>query len=394
MKELYLDDRDINEVWQEFNQLWWQQTEQDMSRLLKEMLERFSHEELVRQIGAGWYEHSAGRRGYRSGTRLRRVVTRWGTVELEIPKIRKGGFVPSVLRRYEQYREDVEKLVREMFLSGVSTRQIGPIVWRLTGSSMSASTVSRIVRELDGMVREYKSRELRDEYVYLLLDGVSQRVRTSVGVKRRVVLCAIGIRADGTKEVISYMQVKRESAATWEAFLRDMSDRGLRGKGLRLIVSDDAPGLMRALEMVYPWVAHQLCWVHKMWNVLGKVRKVDHESVKRGLRAIYEARSRKAALEAYLRWARRWRGKYPRAVRSVERHLEELLNLFLCPAHHRRYIRSVNLIERSFREVRRRTRPISTFTNPDSCDRIIFGVISKLNMQWRRSPLKEFANKP
>jgi len=194
MKELYLDDRDVKEVWQEFKGLWWQRAEEDVPKMLKVTLERLSEEELAWELGAGWYEHSGTRRGYRSGRRFRRVVTRWGTLELEIPKVRKGGFVPSVLRRYEQYREDVERLVREMFLSGLSTRQIGPIVWRLTGSSMSAST------------------------------------------KRRVVLCAIGIRPDGTKEVVSYMQVKRESASSWEAFLRDMSQRGLSGKQLRFRV--------------------------------------------------------------------------------------------------------------------------------------------------------------
>jgi transposase-like protein len=93
-----------------------------------------------------------------------------------------------------------------------------------------------------------------------------------------------------------------------------------------------------------------------------------------------------------LRWARRWREKYPAAVRSVERNFQELLNLFLCPAHHRRYIESTNLIERPFKEVRKRTRPIRVFTNQAGCDRIIFGIVSRLNMWWRRKPLREFAN--
>jgi transposase-like protein len=388
-----LDDRDVREVWQEFKQMWWEKAEGDSLQLLKATLERFTEDELVRQIGAGWYVHNPGRRGYRCGKRPRSVVTSKGTLELEIPKVRKGGFVPSVLKRFERYREDVEALVREMFLSGVSTRQIGPIVWRLTGSPMSASTVSRIVRALDAKVAEYKGQPVGDDYVYLLLDGVSQGVRGSVGLNRRMVLSAIGIRADGKKEFISYLQVKRESASTWEAFLRDLHDRGLKGRRLKLIVSDGSPGLARAIDMVYPWVAHQLCWVHKSWNVMNKVRRADHERVKAGLVKIYTASTRKKAVEAYLRWARKWRGKYPRAVRSVERHIEELLNIFLCPPQHRRYIRSTNLIERSFREVRKRTRPMSVFTNPASCDRIIFGVISKLNMQWRRNPLKEFANK-
>ena len=131
------------------------------------------------------------------------------------------------------------------------------------------------------------------------------------------------------------MQVKRESASTWEAFLRDLYERGLRGEMLKLIVSDDAPGLMGALEIVYPWVAHQLCWVHKTWNVLNKVPKRMQAKVKAGLVRIYTAPSRKQAMEAYECWARRWWDEYPGAVRSVERHLEELLNIFTCPGEQR-----------------------------------------------------------
>jgi transposase-like protein len=391
-KEIYLDERDVKEVWRDYRSLWWEQAEGTSVKVIKLMLDGLIHEELVRQVGAGWYEHSGGRRGHRSGTRPRRVVTMKGTLEFRIPKVRRGGFVPSVLRRYEQYREDVEALVREIFLSGVSTRQIGSIVWRLSKSDVSATTVSRMVKVLDTEVARFHAKPIEDEYVYVLLDGVSHRVRTSAGSKRRVVLSAIGIKEDGTKEFIAFLQVKRESATTWEAFLRDLYERGLRGRTLRLIVSDDAPGLMGALEIVYPWVAHQLCWVHKTWNVLNKVPKRMQEKVKAGLVRIYTAPSRKQAVEAYQRWARRWRLEYPGAVKSVDRHLEELLNIFTCPGEHRVYIRSTNLIERTFREVRKRTRPICVFTNPASCDRIIYGIISNMNTNWGRHPLLEIAN--
>ena len=190
-EEIYLDERDVKEVWVDYRRLWWEHVEGTSVRMIKSMLERFIHEELVRQIGAGWYEHSGGRRGHRSGTRPRRVVMLKGTLEFRIPKVRRGGFVPSVLRRYGQYRDDIEALVREIFLSGVSTRQIGSIVWRLSKSDVSATTVSRMVKALDGEVARFHMRPIEDEYLYVLLDGVSHRVRTSAGCKRRVVLSAM-----------------------------------------------------------------------------------------------------------------------------------------------------------------------------------------------------------
>src|SRR5439155_1210129 len=169
-----------------------------------------------------------------------------------------------------------------------------------------------------------------------------------------------------------------------EAFLR-----GFEGRHLRLIVTDGSTGLAAALALVYPQVPQQRCWAHKLRNIADKVPKKEGSCVREAA-AIYQAANRREALAAYRAWAQKWRPTRPRAVASLERDLDELLNFFAVPQAHWRKVRTTNVIERCFREVRRRTRPISSFTNSASCDRIIFGVISHLNRAWETKPLKQF----
>ena len=143
------------------------------------------------------------------------------------------------------------------------------------------------------------------------------------------------------------------------------------------------------LALVFPHVPQQRCWAHKLRNIADKVPKKEGSCVREAA-AIYQATGRSQALRVYRAWAEKWRPLRPRAVASLERDLEELLNFFAVPQAHWRKVRTTNVIERCFREVRRRTRPMSSFTNPASCDRIIFGVLSHLNRSWEKTPLKQF----
>ncbi len=216
------------------------------------------------------------------------------------------------------------------------------------------------------------------------------KVRDGAGkVRRRVVLVAYGITGQGQREVIAYRLAQGESEAAWTAFLQDLFLRGLEGGELRLVISDGSAGLRAALGLVYPGVPMQLCWAHKLRNIADKVAKAEGSCVREAA-AIYQASSRSEAEQAFRRWAERWRRSRPRAVASLECHLDELLSFFAVPAGHGKPVRTTNIIERSFREVRRRTRPMSSFTNPASCDRIVFGVISHLNHYWERTPLSQF----
>jgi len=359
----------------------------EVKRLLEEALEA----ERTDWLGAGRYvRDEAGRRDYRNGYYRRDLGTCLGLLRrLRVPQTRRG-CRSQLLRRYQRRQESVNGLVCEAFLRGVSTRQVGEVLEPVLGESYSAQTVSRIARRLDQAVEAFHQRRLGDEYVYIFLDGVVLKVRDRSGqVRRRWVLVAYGITAAGRREVIAYQLARGENETSWTAFLQGMFLRGLEGRGLRLVVVDGSKGLRAALALVWPQVPLQRCWAHKLRNIADKVPNKEGSCVREAA-AMYQAPSRHTAQRIFQRWARKWRPTRPRAVACVERDLEELLTFYAFPAAHWRKIRTTNIIERAFREVRRRTRPMSSFTNPASCDRIVFGVISHLNRSWERKPLKEF----
>ncbi len=168
-------------------------------------------------------------------------------------------------------------------------------------------------------------------------------------------MVAHGVRRDGSRQLPAFQRSLRESQAVWEGLLEDLYRRGLEGTHLALIVTDGCPGVAAAIQVVYPRVAHQRCWVHKMRNILEKVRKRDYDPVKADARAIYLARDRAAARDAFDQFRQRWRSDYPTVVKQLERDLPELQSFFSFPKHPWRQLRTTNLIERVFVEVRRRT---------------------------------------
>ena len=298
---------------------------------------------------------------------------------------RNGG-----LQRFQRRAEDVSMLIREAFLRGISTRQVGRVVATLTGEVVSPQTVSKLTRDLDEAVKQFHQARLSDDYAYLFLDGVSLRVRRPAGRKRVQMLVAYGVRRDGTRHLLAFLRSQGESQADWEALLQDMYRRGLEGEHLSLIVTDGCPGLAAALRTVYPRVRHQRCWAHKMRNILEKVKKADYDEVKRDAQAIYTAESQAHAAAAFRAFRARWRGKYGPMVRQLERDLPELLSVFALPAHLRKKLRTTNVIERCFVEVRRRTRPMVCFVNVKSVDRILYSIFQRFNLEWKTRTLSVF----
>src|SRR2546429_622007 len=231
---------------------------------------------------------------------------------------------------------------------------------------------------------------LVDEYLYLFLDGIVLKVRDPARkVRRRVILVAYGVTRTGQRRVLAYQFAHDESQTAWEQFLQDLFLRGLEGKALQLIISDGGRGLQAALPLVFPSVPVQRCWAHKLRNIADKVPRKEGSCVAEAA-AIYRAASRREAHRAFQQWKQHWEQRRPKAVACVERDLDALLHFFAVPQAHWIKVRTTNVIERAFREVRRRTRPMSSFSNQQSCDRIIYGVIRHLNRSWERKPLLQF----
>jgi transposase-like protein len=363
------------------------QTQQAWQRFFQLQSER----QRDRFCGWGRHERRRGkRRVYRNGYYERDFVTRFGTIRLRIARTREKSFLPVGLRRFQRRAEEVSLLIREAFLRGISTRQVGRVVATITGETVSAQTVSKLTRDLDEAVRQFHQARLDDDYAYLFLDGVSLRVRRPTGRKQVQMLVAYGIRCDGSRHLLAFLRSQGEGQADWEALLQDLYRRGLEGRSLGLILTDGCAGLAAAIRTVYPRVRHQRCWVHKMRNILEKVRNCDYDQVKAGAQAIYLAQSRAQAEAAFRRFRARWHRCYPGMVKRLGQDLPELLSFFAFPRHLWRKLRTTNVIERCFVEVRRRTRPMVCFVNVESVDRIIYSIFQRFNLEWKTRTLNLF----
>jgi putative transposase len=384
----------IKDLWREVKEEedFWGDLKETALRGLKIIVETAMDSELLEQLQATRYQHVESRKGFRNGYRYRSLITQYGFLELKIPRDRESKYQPEFIKRYQTRTKEVDKLIREAFLSGVSTRQVGKVLAVLLGKEISPQTVSRVVSSLDSEVRLFHSRLIADDYEYLFLDGITLKIKGVIGVKRRFILCAYGITAKGKRELINFRQAQSESETQWEAFLRDLYERGLAGTNLRLTITDGCAGLHRALDTVYPYNPKQRCWAHKLRNVADRLPRKYQKGCLKEAKNIYQAKNKREAGKLFRDWSRHWKGITPKAVSCLEEDMDELLNFMNCPEEVRKKVRTTNVIERAFREVRRRTNPMSCFQNPASVNRIIFGVISKLNKSWKEKPLPEFTH--
>jgi putative transposase len=315
----------------------------------------------------------------RNGGYARHLLTALGSIELAVPRTRRFS-AGAVLRAYARREAEVDRMILACFVLGLSTRKVGEALLPILGERVSAATVSAVAKTLDAAVAGFHARPLKGVYRQLMLDGVVLARKTGAGAIRRPVLVALGIRFDGKREVIDFRLAGSESAVEWERFLADLYRRGLTGASLEMICVDGGQGLLAALPTVYPGIAVQRCWAHKIRNVLNKVRKADQPALKRDLHAIMNAPDLPRARAAARRFAERWSEPYPKAVACLRDDLDDLLACFRYKTiGERRAVRTTNAIERRFREVRRRTRPMGVFSDRTSMDRILFAIFTHEN---------------
>jgi len=315
----------------------------------------------------------------RNGSYRRHLLTELGEIELAVPRTRR--FTPvAVVRAYARRAEQLDRMILACFVLGLSVRKVSEALLPILGRPISPATVSTLAKQLDAVVAAFHARSLRERYRVVMLDGVVLARRTGAGAIRRPVLVALGLRPDGKKEIIDFRLAQTESAAEWERFLGDLIRRGLAGEALEMICVDGGSGLLAALPTAFPTIPVQRCWAHKMRNVLAKVRRADQPAVKADLQAVMNATTLPRARSAARRLADRWQPDYPKAVACLRDDLDELLTCWQYKSLiERKKVRTTNAIERRFREVRRRTRPMGVFSDRTSMDRILFAVFNHEN---------------
>lgn len=365
--------------------------------MTKDFFEIVLEEEMIQYTQTQRHQRTDQRLDYRNGYYTRNMDTAFGPIEnIQVPRSRSGLFEPSMFKKYQRRQDSVNQSIINCFLLGVSTRNVKDVLKPLLGINISASTVSNITKSVDHLVKQFHKRSLLDEYQFLFLDGINISVKYGSRSIKKTVLAAYGITLFGKRELIDFRIVKAESKDACETFLNNLFNRGLEGENLKLIVTDGGKGLIAALSMVYPAIKHQRCWFHKLQNITKLFKKKDQKQAIRDLRRIYNAPSRAIALKRFKDFKYAWGRKYPNVLKSLDRDLEELLNFLTIPIKKdyrnfiRKRIRTTNVIERSFREVRRRTKPMSCFNNNDSLQRIMYAVFYRLNTNWKDKPLDQF----
>lgn len=378
----------LPEAYEIIKQMRWSGDEGEATRAGRDALKHVLEDQMNNSVA----EHLAsvlacGQDDRRNGAYRRRLLTRLGNVELLVPRTRRFSG-KGVIGAYVRRAPEVDTAILRCFVLGHSTRKVALALVPLLGEQVSASTVSRVAKTLDLAVQAFHERQLRNRYRALLFDGVVLSRKTGAGAIRRPVLVILGLLRDGRKEIIDWRLAQSESEEEWRLLFDNVYRRGLTAEGVEIGLVDGGKGLLAALSTCFPFLPVQRCWAHKVRNITDKVRQVDQEAVKRGLRAIYQASNLTQARRAAGRFARAWEKPYPKAVACLRADLDQLLTFFrFRDPDWRKAVRTTNAIERRFREVRRRTRPMGVFSDRTSIERILFAVFTHENRSQNVPPL-------
>jgi len=367
---------------------------------VEEALNAMLDAEADRLCGAGRYERTEARKDTRAGSYDRSLQTKAGAVKLKVPKLRRQTFETAIIERYQRRESSVEEALIEMYLAGVSVRRVEDITEALWGTRVSPSTVSNLNKKIYAKIEGWRNRPIAGEYPYVFLDGIVMK-RTWAGEVRNVsLLVAIGVNADGYREILGICEGAKEDKSGWSAFLRHLVDRGL--KGVELIVSDACRGLVESVAEYLPDARWQRCVVHFYRNVFSHVPSTKVREVSHMLKAIHASENREAAEQktaAVLDQLRRQ--KLGKAADLIEHSGSETLTYYSFPDSHWIKLRTNNPLERIMREIRRRTRVVGAFPDGQSCLNLAAARLRHIaGTQWseRRymnmAPLQDAKNQP
>lgn len=312
--------------------------------------------------GAARYERSGERKAYRAGHYERDLTVKAGKMSLKVPKLKGAVFESAVIERYRRREESVEEALIDMYLAGVSTRQVDDVSQLLWGDRMPSQTLSDKLKKVYADIDEWRGRPLEQDYPYLFMDGVWHKRCWGGSVENVSILVAVGVGMDGRREVLSVAEGMKEDSESWREFIKGMLARGL--KGVRLVTGDRCAGLVAAVNELLPGARYQRCMVHFERNILAKVNPKNRDWAADALKAIFSMESRDKALEKAESVAKDMEARKLReTAKCLREGIGETTTYLLddYPREHRRRIRTNNMIERLNREIRRRTRVVGSF---------------------------------
>jgi transposase-like protein len=352
--------------------------------LLKEALawvcQQVMEAEVSQLAGAERGERAPERLTYRNGYRDRRWDTRAGSIELAIPRLREGSYLPSFLEPRTRSEQALVGVVLEAYVNGVSTRKVERLVEQLGLQGMSKSAVSRLVAGLDERAEAFRHRPLEGRYPYLWLDAKVERVRDASGrVRRKTLVIAYAVHESGVREVIGLDVGAAETEAFWREFLHGLTDRGLAG--VQLVISDDHAGLKAAIARVLgcPW---QRCTVHFLRDMQGHVARHQQGMIAALIRPIFRAEGAAEARRIAGEVIDRLGGVAPKVAELLEGAEEDLVAFYDFPAEHWPKLRSTNPLEWVNREVARRSDVVGIFPHDQSLIRLAAAVLAEQTDEW------------
>ena len=351
--------------------------------LLREMIgfaaERLMELEVGGLTGAGYGEKSAERLVQRNGYRDRIWETRAGSVELRIPKLRRGSYFPGFLEPRRMAEKALTAVIQEAYIHGVSTRSVDDLVKALGMSGISKSQVSRLCEEIDERVTAFLDRPIEGDWPYLWIDATYVKVRQNGRIVSVAVIIAVGVNTDGRREVLGMDIGPSEAEPFWTGFLRKLARRGLRG--VKLVVSDAHEGLKAAITRVLS-ATWQRCRVHFMRNALAHAGKSGRRVVSAFVATAFAQNDAEAAKQQWRRVADQLRPKLPRLAALMDDAEPDVLAYMGFPPQHRAKLHSTNPLERLNGEIKRRTEVVGIFPNEAAITRLVGAILLEQNDEW------------
>lgn len=362
--------------------------QEQMRLAIRRTLITVLEEEVNEFIQAGLYQRTSQRKGYRNGYYERDLVTTAGAIEdLPVPRTRNG-FHTQLFESYHRRQAELDEAICDMFVQGVSTGKVGNVVEALTNTHPSPSTVSRVFHTLEGEFESWKKRPLQPHYLYVFGDGTYFTVIYDQEGCKMPIMAVVGIDPEGKRDILAFCVGERENQNAWEELLEQLKQRGVQQ--IDLWCTDGNQAMLNAIKLKFPTSQRQRCVKHKMDNILGYIPEKQQDEVYPELRAIFYQISLEKAQQEMVAFITKYDKIYPSAVECLQRDGEACLTFYKFPEKHWKFIRTTNIIERLFGEVKKRSHKMSAaFRNEESCMLMFYAVIRSLKLRSISIPAKD-----